>query len=47
LGKGTLNEIGWEIGMGIGVADGSGRAHGPREEGRMEKMDRKNRIKLT
>jgi hypothetical protein len=35
------------MGIGIGVADGSGRAHGPREEGRMEKMNRKNPIKLT
>ena len=24
-------KYGWEMGMGIGVADGSGRAHGPRE----------------
>lgn len=27
------NEIGW-MGKGIGVADGSGRAHGPGEEGK-------------
>ena len=24
-------KLGWEMGKGIGVADGSGRAHGPRE----------------
>jgi hypothetical protein len=35
------------MGKGIGVADGSGRAHGPREEGSEGKMNRKNPKKLT